>query len=223
MTDRMRIGIALPHTRKYYDALFVKSFFLMDKPQDMALLIPNSNGPIDSIRNELVTQAFMLDCTHIFWMDSDQVYPSNVLPKLIAHNLPIVCAKVHRREPPYDGLLKRYNPDKEDKLNPYIDIEYDEWALRADPNELIEVDATGFGCNLMSMEVLERMTKPWFLMNLYVNPVIGEDFYFWGQAKKLGYKIMVDCSIDVGHISEAVVNQRTYVEWRKMQISQGLG
>ena len=223
MTEEMRIGIALPHTRRYYDALFVKSFFIMEKPQDMALLVPNSNGPIDTIRNELVTQAMMLDCSHIFWMDTDQVYPPETLTKLISHNLPIVCAKVHRREPPYDALLKRCNPDKSDELNPYIDIEYDEWGLRADPKELIEVDATGFGCNLMSIEVVEKIPKPWFLMNLYTRPVVGEDFYFWAQAKKLGYKIMVDCSINVGHIAEAVVDQRTCVEWRKMERAKGLG
>ena len=219
----MRIGLALPHTRKYYDALFVKSFFSMERPFDMALLTPNSTGPIDTVRNELCMQALMLDCTHVFWMDCDQVYPPNTLTRLISHNLPIVCAKVHRRHPPYDALLKRYNPDKEDKLEPYVDIEYDEWALRANPLELLEVDATGFGCNLLAIEVIEKMKRPWFMMNLYVKPVIGEDMYFWEQAKKLGYKIMVDCSINVGHISEAVVDQRTYVEWRKMQISQGLG
>ena len=223
MTEQMRIGLALPHTRRYYDALFVKSFFSMARPYDMALLTPNSTGPIDTVLNELCTQAMLLDCSHILWMDCDQVYPTDTITKLVGHDLPIVCAKVHRRHPPYDALLKRYNPDKKDKLNPYVDLEYDEWALRKNPLDLIEVDATGFGCNLMKIEVIERMTKPWFLMNLYVNPVIGEDMYFWGQAKKLGYKIMVDCSINVGHISEAVVDQRTYVEWRKMQMKNVLG
>ena len=214
----MKIGLALPHTHISYHRLFVHSFFCMERTVDMALLTPNSTGPIDTVRNELCQQALLLDCTHIFWCDTDQTYPPDTLTKLLSHRLPIVCAKVHRRHPPYDALLKRDNPDKEDTLNPYIDVDYDEWGLRGDAHGLIEVDATGFGCNLMHIEVIEKMPRPWFLTKLYQKPTIGEDFFFWRQARELGYKIMVDCSIDVGHITDAVVNGRTFVANRKLDL-----
>ena len=222
-----RIGVALPHTRLVYHRLFVHSFFCMERPVDLALLTPQSTGPIDTARNELCQQALLLDCTHIFWCDTDQVYPPNTLTQLLSHDLPIVCAKVHRRHEPYDALLKRYNPNKLDKLNPYIDVPYEEWGLRSDANGLVEIDATGFGCNLMRIEVIEKMPRPWFVMKLYQKPTISEDFYFWDQAKKLGYRIYADCSLDIGHIADAVVNSRTYLAYREscreQEIKHALG
>ena len=213
----MKLGIALPHTHSHYHRLFVQSFFCIIRPENAVLLIPNSDGPLDGVRNELCQQALIHGCDHIWWCDTDQVYPPDVLVKLIDRNLPIVCAKVHRRKPPYDPLLKRLNKNRKKDDPFYIDIKYDEWALRNKPDELIEVDATGFGCNLMAIEVIEKMSKPWFKFNLYPkdrNEPIGEDFYFWNKAKNLGYKIFVDCSINIGHIADAVVDGRTYKSYR---------
>jgi hypothetical protein len=136
------------------------------------------------------------------------------------HQLPIVCAKVHRRKEPYDPLLKRVNPDPTDKANPYIDVEYDEWALNE--NRLIAVDATGFGCNLMEIEVIESIKTPWFMFDLYQKPVVGEDFYFWKKAREAGYQIYVDCSIDIGHITDAVVNHSTFKAYRNQQLQLGI-
>lgn len=211
----MKIGIAWPHTNQYYHKLFVERIFCMMRPAGaFQLLVPNCDGPLDSVRNELCQQALLTECTHIFWCDTDQVYPADVLVRLINRDLPIVCAKVHRRKAPYDPLLKRVNPDIEDTQNPYVDVEYKEWALRSSPDELIEVDATGFGCNLMRIEVIENIEPPWFMFDLYQKPVVGEDFYFWKKAREAGYKILVDCSIDIGHIATAVVNHETFKAYR---------
>lgn len=211
----MKVGIAWPHTMPYYHKLFTERMFCMYRPRgEFQLLIPNCDGPLDSVRNELCQQALITECTHIFWADTDQTYPEDTLIKLLDHNLPIVCAKVHRRKAPYDPLLKRVNPDKQDKQNPYIDVEFDEWAMRDDPKKLICVDATGFGCNLMWIEVIENIKPPWFMFDLYQKPVVGEDFYFWAKAREAGYQIFVDCSINVGHISTAVVDMNVYKHYR---------
>lgn len=215
----MKIGIAWPHTMPFYHKLFVERIFCLIRPiGEFQLLVPNCDGPLDSVRNELCQQALITDCTHIFWCDTDQVYAPDTLIRLMDHNLPIVCAKVHRRRQPFDPLLKRINPDVEDKQNPYIDVEYDEWALRDKANQLISVDATGFGCNLMWIEVIENIKPPWFMFDLYQKPIVGEDFYFWKKAREAGYQIFVDCSIDVGHIGMAVVNQETYKAYRNQNL-----
>jgi hypothetical protein len=219
----MKIGIAWPNTNLYYPKYFTESAFRIYRPpeHEYAHLIPYSDGPVDAVRNELCQQAILNDCTHIFWMDTDQQYPQDTLIRLIEHNLPVVCAKVHRRKAPYDPLLKRVNPDKEDKNNPYVDVDVNEWAFSQ--NQLIEVDSTGFGCNLMSMEIIDKMDKPWFMFDLYVTPVVGEDVFFWRKVKKLGYKIFVDCSIDIGHIAPAIVKSNSYFEYRRQMEKQALG
>ena len=224
----MKMGIALPNTYSHYPRQFVQSFFCLQRPESAVLLTPNCDGPIDSVRNELCQQALLHECTHIFWCDTDQVYSPDVMPRLINWKLPIVCAKVHRRKPPFDPLLKRVNPDEEDKENPYIDVDIDEWAYNLNDSPdypLVEVDATGFGCNLISIEVIEKMERPWFQFDLYSKPTVGEDIYFWRKAKDLGFKIFVDCSIQIGHLGTVNVDQQTYFAYRKSmgQDRWGLG
>jgi len=215
----MKMGIALPHTFPMYYKQFVESFVGMAKPADCILLMPNCDGPIDSVRNELCQQALLQGCDHIFWCDTDQTYPPDTIERLYAHGLPIVAAKVHRRNPPYDPLLKRLKPGGCEKgQDPYIDIDVDEWAYNLNDNPdypLVEVDATGFGCNLMSIEVIENIKKPWFMFDLYQKPPLGEDFYFWEKARGAGYKIHVDVSIDIGHITTAVVKKNTFFAYRR--------
>lgn len=216
----MKLGIALPHTWSHYPKQFVHSFFCMIRPDDAVLLTPECDGPLDSVRNELVTQAQMHDCTQIFWADTDQMYPPDTMVRMINHHLPVVVAKVHRRKEPYDPLLKRINPDKDDKNNPYIDIDFEEWAFRVEP--LIEVDATGLGCALIDIEVFDRISPPWFMYEIYKKPPIGEDFYFWRKVKDAGYRIMVDLTIDIRHLTVGAVNKDTFLAYRKSQL-QAMG
>jgi len=216
----MKIGFAWPHTHPYYHRIFTERMFCMRRPvaAEYQLLTPNSDGPIDCIRNELCQQALITNCTHVFWADTDQGYPDDTLVKLLAHELPIVCAKVHRRKAPYEPLLKRWNPDKSDPEKPYVDVEDSEWAfnLKDDPLwPLVEVDATGFGCNLMAIEVIEKMERPWFQFDLYTRPTVGEDIYFWRKARAMGYKVYVDVSIEVGHIGQTLINKETYFAYKR--------
>ena len=211
----MRLGIALPHTWSHYPKEFVHSFFCMIRPDDAVLLTPVTDGPLDTVRNELVQQAIIHNCDHIFWCDTDQIYPADTMPRMIAHNLPVVVAKVHRRKPPYDALLKRVNPDAGDINHPYIDISVEEWAYSTE--RVIEVDATGFGCVLIRMEVFNAIAPPWFLYDLYVHPPVGEDVYFWRKVQGAGYRVMVDLDIDIKHLTVAAVNKDTFFAYRKNQ------
>lgn len=210
--DDILIGIALPDTNSHFRKEFVDSFFCMARPVQYAYLRPQTSGPIDGVRNELVQRALMHNCTHIFWCDTDQKIPADTMLKLINHEQPIVCAKVHRRKPPYDPLLKRVNPDGESEMV-YLDIPSEEWSGK----ELIEVDATGFGCCLIDIKVMQDMEKPWFKMDIHSKPVIGEDIYFWRKVKVLGYKIFVDCSINIGHLGTASVDEKTYFAYKYSQ------
>lgn len=73
-----------------------------------------------------------------------------------------------------------------------------------DPNGgLVECCGTGMGFNLWRLEMFkdERLRKPWFkTLNGSEGQGIGtQDLYFWGDARKYGYRAAIDCSVKVGH------------------------
>lgn len=73
-----------------------------------------------------------------------------------------------------------------------------------DPNGgLIECCGTGMGFNLWKLKMFKdiQLRKPWFkTLNGKDGQGIGtQDLYFWGDARKFGYRCAVDCNIRVGH------------------------
>ena len=202
MKENFKLAIALPLTDDKVYASFLDSFILLDKPS-YTYLRPQFPGNIDAIRNNLVTQALDENCTHLFLTDTDQTLPTNTLIKLISHNLDIVTAKVHRRYPPFDPILMRWD----DEAKQYYSVADDEWVNK----DLVEVDATGAACMLINMDVFRKIPAPWFKfdINEHGKPV-GEDIYFCKQLKKAGYKIFVDTSIKVGHLANLIVTEGTY-------------
>jgi hypothetical protein len=70
-------------------------------------------------------------------------------------------------------------------------------------NELVECCGTSMGFNLWRMSLFkdERLRRPWF-KTLDGSEGIGigtQDLYFWGDARKYGYRCAVDCGVLVGH------------------------
>ena len=144
--SKIKLGIALPNTSETYPSKFVDSFCAITKPKHLYIR-PTSQGPIDTVRNDLVLLALMNECTHIWMADTDQVYPQDVLMRMLEHDKDIIAAKVHRRRPPYDPILYRGTLDN------FTNVPDEEWSK----GELIEVDATGFGSVLIKMSVFESI------------------------------------------------------------------
>jgi len=204
--SKIKLGIALPNVQDTYPSEFVDSFCQITKPAHLYLK-PNGGGPIDAVRNDLVQKALMCDCTHIWMTDTDQVYPQNVLMRLLSHDVDIVAAKVHKRYPPYDPILLRGTLD-------HFDVVPDEeWSK--DDGKLVEVDATGFGSVLINMEVFEKIGRPWFNFDLYNSKEpVGEDIGFYTKAKAAGYRVFVDCSIKIGHLVRMTVTEESYFAYK---------
>lgn len=73
-----------------------------------------------------------------------------------------------------------------------------------DPNGgLVECNGTGMGYNAWRLDMFrdDRLRKPWFKTTdgTQGQGVQTQDLYFWGDAKKHGYRCAVACDIKVGH------------------------
>lgn len=71
------------------------------------------------------------------------------------------------------------------------------------PGEVQECCGTGMGFNLwrISMFKDERLRRPWFkTLNGSEGQGVGtQDLYFWGDARKYGYRCAIDNRVLVGH------------------------
>ena len=138
----MKLAIGLPAVSTMIYTAFLDSWVLMEKPAFVYCRPSFPAGPtsdICSIRNELVQQSLEHDVTKLLQLDTDQSYPSDLITKLLAHDLPIVAAKVHRRYPPFDPILNRGTVDN------FEQVPEEEWK----EGGLVKVDATGGGCMLI--------------------------------------------------------------------------
>jgi hypothetical protein len=82
-----------------------------------------------------------------------------------------------------------------------------EFMLDVEP---LEVGGVGFGFVAMKAEVFENTPRPWFLIDrvkwdeLDFDCNVGEDYSFCNNARRSGYKIMVDPMVRVKHHKETV-------------------
>lgn len=65
---------------------------------------------------------------------------------------------------------------------------------------LVECCGTGMGFNLFRLAMFKdaKLRKPWFKTQTK-DGVSTQDLYFWGDARKHGYRCAIDCAVKVGH------------------------
>lgn len=189
--------------------------------------------PIDSNRNECATRAvegIPLDNGAIFipditiWLDSDHILPDDALFKLLNHDLPIVMGvyyvKSPKKEYPFYPVLFRRRKDNPDLYKAVMEFP---------PTELFEIDFGGMGCVAIQREVFMKLDRPYFKYILHPKGGIApdsdwkngagiedvsEDRWFWEQIKaKTDYPILVDPTIQLGHIGYMVFDEFMYSAW----------
>lgn len=69
------------------------------------------------------------------------------------------------------------------------------------PGHLVECCGTGMGFNLWRLAMFRdpQLRKPWFKTMASSEGVGTQDLYFWGDARKYGYRCAIDCGVLVGH------------------------
>ena len=204
------LAIGIPCTFPFIPSSFFYSFALMEKPD--YTFIHADNGPIDTLRNDIVEKALAIGATHLLMQDVDMIYHPKTITRLLSHRLPIVGAMSFRRYPPFDPIMLKVKADK----SGYASI--GEW----EENALVEVDATGAGCLMFDMSIFRKMPKPWF--KFYNDPdtgaTIGEDIGYCQDLKAAGYQIFVDTSSPADHLTTMAVNMNTHLLYKSMKEKQ---
>lgn len=139
-------------------------------------------------RTKLVETALQTDATHFFLLDDDVMPPPDVITKLLAPRLPIVC-----------GLYMSKKSKGARGLSAWMSVNGGYASIAPDQAAtLVQVDVIGLGCVMIHRSIFERTPKPWFV---WESNGVSEDFWFCEKvAKELNIKPMVDMTVRCNHI-----------------------
>ena len=149
-------------------------------------------------REMMADQAVKYKCDYLFMIDDDMMAPVDLFYKLVRHDVDIVAPLAFTRNPPHRAVMFSVieGYDKVVGKDYYINHP----VINYPRNRLVECDAVGFGAALIKTEVIKRMQKPCFMGSLGT----GEDIHFCIAAKKLGFRVFMDTSTKLAHLSNPI-------------------
>lgn len=135
---------------------------------------------------------------YILTIESDNIPPWDGVPRLIETmeaNPQYACVGGLYWTKGESGVPQIWGDPKDPQLNFRPQVPR--------PGEVQECCGTGMGFNLwrISMFKDERLRRPWFkTLNGSEGQGVGtQDLYFWGDARKYGYRCAIDNRVLVGH------------------------
>jgi len=162
------------------------------------LSVNNIKAPaVDSIRNYSVQSAKKEKCTHILQLDTDHLYPADVVSRLLRWDKDFVCGITTRKIQPFTQTqFKRVDVPKVNSPENICKFEGTEG--------LVEIGGTGMVGSLMKMNIFEKIDFPYYARNYWMDErknivETGEDIFFCRQLKKAGIKLYCDTSLSYPH------------------------
>ncbi|MDE2030235.1 MAG: glycosyl transferase family 2, partial [Alphaproteobacteria bacterium] len=140
-------------------------------------------------RNQCAGAAQITKATHLLFLDTDMVFPADMLARLLAHDKDIVGATYSQRMPPFHPLTVTGNGSHEHVTS-----------------GLQRVRLLPTGCMLIKTRVFDALEKPYFNMAAENGQLRGEDYYFCEKARAAGIEVWCDgdLSREIGHIGQKI-------------------
>lgn len=206
-----KILIAVPCMNQV-PAEFAHSLSMLEKVESVAVDF-KIGSLVYTSRDALAKDAIESESDYVLWLDSDMIFPPDVLIKMLKtierDDVDIVCGLYFRRVPPFTPtLFKELHVDDEGIIG---------WSefTRID-NKLFEVEGCGFGCVLMSTDALISVQSKFNAMFTPINGV-GEDLSFCWRARQCGYRIWCDPTIPLGHVGYTVITRDYFLAYQAEQ------
>lgn len=192
--------------------------YYKQKGIECQLLTSNTQGSlITKNRNEITRTAIEMDCTHVWFLDVDMMFPNDALIKFIESDKDIIGVNAVSRGA--DNFTAR----KDNKTVATCGI----------TSGIGEVDHIGTGGMFFKIQVAKDIGFPYFFLSLNRNDdgdidmlndddfratgkefarEVGEDYYFCQKALEKGYKIHIDQDISkqVTHIGKKGYTWKDY-------------
>ena len=152
--------------------------YTMMRGQQLTAIINKKGSIIHQARCALVQDAIDSGATHMMFMDSDHVFPKDLIVRLSKHNKVVVGVHQTTKRFPVRSNVE----DLEGKR-----------LTNGSGTGLQEVKHLGTGLMLINLKVFKDMPKPYFDFQYDETLTwIGEDYHFCNQVRDLGFRIYVD-------------------------------
>ena len=141
----------------------------------------------------------------IFFMDSDQYYPPEYYPKMLAHTERVVASYSVSRYMPYE--IGQYNNIGMKTVDGVEFPDYKPIEQDYSRDGCFECDAVGLGAAMFDRDLIDEIESPWFLdlIDSKGQRLLCDDFYFFSKLNQAGHRVMVDRDIMVGHYTPFLI------------------
>ncbi len=167
-------------------------------------------------REKLVEEALNAGMDYILMYDDDMLLPIDMVERMIDDfeknpEIDILAPLAHMRNAPHYAVIYTTTEGYDEKNHqPYFTNQF---VKNYPKDTLTECDAVGFGAVMIDMDVVKKMTAPYF----FSTTGTGEDIYFCMKARKeADARIFMDTRIKLGHLSSPkIIDEEYYLNWIK--------
>ncbi len=186
-----KVLVALVTGEYVRQASFIPSFLNLERPTNSFTSTVHGQSPAAG-RNMIIKQGLEHNCSHIFFMDDDMVFPPDTLMKLLAHDKPIVSALYLLRAFPHRPA--------------FFDTAYDDGkckfaSLKKELKGLVKGVNAGLGAVLIKSEVFKKLEPPYVRLGEIDKDGWCDDVGFFNRCRAAGYDIWCDLNAPVGHMT----------------------
>jgi hypothetical protein len=148
---------------------------------------------------------------YILWLDEDMLYPHDIIVRYLENEFDVIGCLYFKRSAPFEpvGYIKGTNP-----IKPYLAL--DPSGIPKD-QDVIEVDALGYGGMMVKMSVYEKMGDnkwthygPNYHLPFPCEGKLTHDIQFCKDAQEAGFAIKMHTKVRPGHIGERVVDEEDW-------------
>jgi hypothetical protein len=162
------------------------SYTMLSKDKIDIILINVKSSIVQKGRHETVLKALKFKVDYLLFLDSDMVFPADVIIRLLDSGMDVIGCNYPTRNTPF-------KPTCRNKL---------EQLVNSSDDSITEVGFIATGCLLINMKVFKKMKAPYFNVEWRGKDFLGEDYLFCEAARKLGYSVFCDnkLSKEIKHI-----------------------
>lgn len=189
MTDQALVALGIPSGDMVHADFAMSLALLCQNPGATVALVNAKSSLVPLGRNQCVGAAQAMKASHIFFIDTDMVFPPDTLKRLLSHGKDIVGATYAKRAAPFHPLTIT-----------------DKGELAQIPSGLHRVKLLPTGCMLIRLDVFDKLKPPYFNLGSEQGQLRGEDYYFCESARAAGFDIWCDgdLSAQLGHVGQKV-------------------
>lgn len=205
MNDRSKCAVLVP----IYSSAEPETQALLDvlASRGYAVRTLRNASQVDLSRSTLATEALRDGFAETFWIDSDQVFDPDDVDRLRELNLPLVCGMYPCKGPKRlaGKLMPDAGPVKFGTGGGLTEIEFGGMGfchVRAAVYGAIQQGLPRCGGGYEGKDVV-----PYFIPMLSGDDpptYLSEDYSFFARARAVGYNLMCDTRIKVGHVGRKV-------------------